>query len=111
MPSAQEILDLLYLTALQHVPLGGGIAEVDREGQSVLLYGAQPRGLRGVYHPPTCVQVAVAPTEVRAIVLGGRPGIPVGSELFRVAVADQPAPEVVNEVLGRVGTYLAQSTS
>jgi hypothetical protein len=53
----------------------------------------------------------VAPTEVRAIVLGGRPGIPVGSELFRVAVADQPAPEVVNEVLGRVGTYLAQSTS
>jgi hypothetical protein len=111
MAAALELRDLLYLNALQRVPLGGGIAEADRESHSVLLYGAQPRGLRGVYHPPTCVQVAISQTDVRAIVLGGRPGIPVGSELFRLETGGYSPQQITDDVLSRVSTFLAQSTS
>ena len=111
MTTGEELRELIFATALARIPLGGGIAEVERSSQSVLVYGAQPRGLRGVYHPPTCVQLAVTDAGVRAIILGGRPGIPVNAELFALTLQGYSPQEVAEDALNRVGTYLAESTS
>ena len=111
MATQQELGDLIYATALALAAHGGGIAEVEREGVSVVLVGQQPRGLRGIYDPPTAVLAAVELDNVRVIILGGRPGIPQGKELVSVPVADRMPQDIANDVVGRVSTYLAESTS
>lgn len=111
MSTAPELGTLIYVAALQMVPRGGGIAEVSREGASVLIYGRQPGGLRGVYHEPTCVQALVTDQVVRGIVLGGRPGIPQGEDLFTLPVAGRPLAEVADDAVARISEYLAATTS
>jgi hypothetical protein len=111
MATQQELGDLIYATALAWVPQGGGIAEVQREGVSVVLVGQQPRGLRGIYDPPTAVLAAVELDSVRVIILGGRPGIPQGQQLMAVPVAGREPHEVANEVVVAISNYLAQTTS
>jgi len=111
MTTGAELRETIYATALARVPLGGGIAEVERSGESVLIYGAQPRGLRGIYGPPTCVQLAVSDAGVRAVILGGRAGIPVNAQLFELLLEGYQAQEVADDALNRVSTYLAASTS
>jgi hypothetical protein len=111
MSIAQELGDLIYVTALQWVPQGGGIAEVGREGASVIVFGRQPGGLRGVYHAPTCVMAAVGHEAVDVHVVGGRPGIPVGQELFTVLISERPLQEVADETVAGIAKYLADTTS
>jgi len=111
MTTGQELSELIYATALARVPLGGAIAEVERSSQGVLIFGRQPRGVRGVYHPPTCVQLAAGDGGVRAIILGGRPGVPVNAELFSLQLEGYQAQEVADDALNRVSTYLAESTN
>jgi hypothetical protein len=109
--TAKELGDQIYLTALQRVPMGGGIAEAFREGAGVVINGRQPGGLRGVYHPPTSLIAVVSDVDVRVVVLGGRPGIPADKDLFTLPIAGQPLQEVANEVVDRIGRYLAATTS
>lgn len=119
MSAAQELGDRIHLSALEWVPRGGAIAEVDREGPSVLVFGrqagrqagSQPGGLRGVYHAPTCVQALVSDVDVRANVLGGRPGIEPGLELFTLPIAGRDPQEAADDVLVRISRYLAGTTS
>mgnify|MGYP001326924683 CR=1 FL=1 len=111
MTTAQELGTAIYVTALEWVPRGGGIAEVAREGTSVLIYGRHPGGLRGAYHAQTCVEAVVSDEGVRAVVLGGRPGIPSGHELFTLALAASSAQDVANDAVARISRYLAATTS
>ncbi len=111
MSPAQDLGFAIYLTALAWVPRGGGIAEVAREGTSVLVYGRHPGGLRGAYHAQTCVEAVVSDQGVRAVVLGGRPGIPSGHELFSLPLAGSSAEDVANDAVARISRYLAASTS
>ena len=109
--TTDALAQLIYLGALGWVPRGGGIAEVDRQGDAVLIYGRQPGGLRGAYHESTCVQADVTDAAVTAIVLGGRPGITPGAALFAIATEGQPLQAVADEVVARISQYLASSTS
>jgi hypothetical protein len=111
MSTAQELGDLIYMTALERVPMRGGIAEVGREGASVIVFGRQPGGLRGVHHPPTCVMAAVGDQQVQVSVVGGRPGIPIGQVLFTIPVAGRPLQEVAGEAVTGMSDYLARTTN
>ena len=111
MATQQEVGDLIYATALQWVPMVGGIAQVQREGVSVVMIGQPPRGLRGIHDPATVVLASVELQSVRVIIVGGRPGIPQGQELFSVATEGKNSQDVANEIVTGVSNYLAQTTS
>jgi len=96
---------------LQWVPRGGGIAEVGREGASVIVFGRQPGGLRGAYHPPTCVMAAVGVEHVHVSVVGGRPGIPTGQALITIPINDRPLQRVADEAVASMSNYLSATTS
>jgi hypothetical protein len=110
MSTAQELSDHAYAAALSWVPLTGGITEVERVGLGVLIYGGTPRGLLGMLTEPTCVQLAFSDDAVRAIILGGRNGIPVDQELFTRAVGGRDPRQVADEAVRSVSSYLAAST-
>ncbi len=111
MSTAQELGDLVYATALGWVPSGGGIGEVERSGASVLVYGRQPGLLRPMFQTRTCVQADATAEGVRVIVVGGRPGIPQGHELFTVPLAGRTSQDVASETVQRISGYLAATTS
>lgn len=106
-----SIADLLYSSALAMVPTGGGIAEVERLVGGVRVLGRQPGGLRGVYHPPTCIDLVAGPGEVTATVVGGRPGIPMGVLLFSIPVTPGGEVAAAGDALTRASQYLASTTS
>ena len=111
MTNSNDLADLIHASALEWVPRGGGIGEVERDGDSVLIYGRRPGLLRPFTQQQTCVEAIVTGADVRAIVLGGRPGIPHNVELFSLPVADRPASELADDVVARISNYLAATTS
>jgi hypothetical protein len=110
MSIAEELGDLAYAAALGWVPLHGGITEVERVGLGVLIYGGKPHGVLGLLSAPTCVQLTFSEVELRAIILGGRPGIPADTELFVRPVAGHSPQAVADEAVRSVSSYLAAST-
>ncbi len=111
MSTAQELGDLIYATALQWVPREGGIAQVGRDAVSVVVFGHQPRGLRGVHHPPTCILATVTDGSVQATIAGGRPGISIGYVLFTLSTTGRPIQEIADETVEGISRYLASTTS
>lgn len=110
MSIAQELSDAAYAAALRWVPLHGGITRVEREGLGLLIYGGQPPGLLGMLSAESCVHLAFSDVALKAIILGGRKGIPVEKELFTRPVAGRRVEDVANEAVKDVSAYLATST-
>lgn len=107
MATQREFEQALVQSATQRATLGGGIAEVLEDGHGVLLYGHHPRGLRGIYHEQPCVGVVYTEATVRAVVLGGPPGITTDVILFELSLAQQDPQAMADHVVTVVSQYLA----
>lgn len=111
MSTASDLADAVYSVARDRARFGGGIGEVARDGDAVILYGSQPGLLRPLLQERTRVCAVASDSGVRVTVLGGRVGIPQGVDLFSLDLAASDPHVFAGEVVQRISQYLATTTS